>query len=218
MSVVRTPGAYGPAVEVARSTGDDVLVESFVRGREIDVAVFRDRGGRLRTGAPLEISVDDGQVFGRAEKYDGTARFTVPARLDTDELAAIEQAARTLYETLGCAGVARFDFFVTDDGVLLNEVNTAPGFTEQSQVPGCSQPSAWRTSSSSGRWWTRRSHGTRSDDDQRTRDAPDGRTGRDRARPGHRTTTGGSGRAARVAPRCQRCRAGRLGGPDHRFR
>jgi len=40
-----------------------------------------------------------------------------------------------LYDTLRCAGVARFDFFVTDDGVVLNEVNTSPGFTEQSQVP-----------------------------------------------------------------------------------
>jgi len=47
----------------------------------------------------------------------------------------IEGAARTLYDALGCAGVARFDFFVTPTGVILNEVNTSPGFTEQSQVP-----------------------------------------------------------------------------------
>ena len=40
-----------------------------------------------------------------------------------------------VYDALGCAGVARVDFFLTDDGPVLNEVNTMPGFTEQSQVP-----------------------------------------------------------------------------------
>ena len=40
-----------------------------------------------------------------------------------------------MYDALGCAGVARVDFFLTEDGPVLNEVNTMPGFTEQSQVP-----------------------------------------------------------------------------------
>jgi D-alanine-D-alanine ligase len=40
-----------------------------------------------------------------------------------------------MFDALGCAGVARVDFFVTDEGLVLNEVNTMPGFTEQSQVP-----------------------------------------------------------------------------------
>ncbi|MBW8871094.1 MAG: ATP-grasp domain-containing protein, partial [Leifsonia sp.] len=86
-------------------------------------------------GATLEIGVADGGVFDRAQKYDGTAAFTVPAHLTDHEAAAIDSAARALYEALGCAGVARFDFFVTPGGVVLNEVNTTPGFTEHSQVP-----------------------------------------------------------------------------------
>jgi D-alanine-D-alanine ligase len=135
VSVVRQADEYAAAVELAREAGDDVLVESFVTGREVDIAVLRDRTGALRSGATLEIGVADGAVFGRAEKYDGSAQFTVPARISEGQHAAIEQAARTLYDTIGCAGVARFDFFVTDDGVVLNEVNTSPGFTEQSQVP-----------------------------------------------------------------------------------
>lgn len=135
VTVVRTPDAYAAAVAHARAAGTDVLAEAFVTGREIDIAVFRDDTGTLRTGATLEIGVADGDVFGRTEKYDGTARFTVPAALSASDEAAIDHAARTLYDTLGCAGVARFDFFLTDDGVVLNEVNTAPGFTEQSQVP-----------------------------------------------------------------------------------
>ncbi len=135
VSVVRHRDEYTAAVRLAREAGDDVLVESFVTGREVDIAVFRVRTGTLRTGATLEIGVADGELFGRTEKYDGSAQFTVPARITDVQHAAIEHAARTLYDTLGCAGVARFDFFVTDHGVVLNEVNTSPGFTEQSQVP-----------------------------------------------------------------------------------
>ncbi|MFD6698656.1 MULTISPECIES: ATP-grasp domain-containing protein [unclassified Microbacterium] len=123
------------AVDRARTFGDPVLIEEYVTGREVDVAVFRDRHGTLRLGAPLEIAVAPGDVFGATEKYDGTARFTVPAPIDPADEAAVRSAARRLYEALGCAGVARFDFFVTADGPVLNEVNTTPGMTERSQVP-----------------------------------------------------------------------------------
>lgn len=135
VSVVRQEAEYADAVAVAQAAGDDVLVEGFVTGREVDVAVHRDRDGSLRHGAALEIGVADGEVFDREQKYDGSADFTVPARLTVDEHDALVGAATTFYTALGCAGVARFDFFVTADGIVLNEVNTAPGFTEQSQVP-----------------------------------------------------------------------------------
>jgi D-alanine-D-alanine ligase len=135
VSVVRDPARFAAAVEDARSAGGVALAEAFVSGREVDIALFRDRDGVLRAGSTLEIAVADGGVFGREQKYDGSASFTLPARVTADEAAAIDRAARALYDALGCAGVARFDFFVTADGVVLNEVNTAPGFTEQSQVP-----------------------------------------------------------------------------------
>ncbi|PZE66496.1 ATP-grasp domain-containing protein [Curtobacterium sp. MCBD17_021] len=127
--------AYGGAVETARAAGGDVLVESFVTGREVDIALFRDRDGLLRAGATLEIGVAADGVFDRDRKYDGTAAFTLPARVSPAEHAAVDRAARVLYAALGCSGVARFDFFVTAAGIVLNEVNTTPGFTEQSQVP-----------------------------------------------------------------------------------
>ncbi|MGN7192370.1 ATP-grasp domain-containing protein [Curtobacterium sp. MCBA15_004] len=135
VTVVRRSAGVAAAVRHARTAGDAVLVESFVSGREVDVALFRDATGTLRTGAPLEVVVAADHVFDREQKYDGTADFRVPARLSTAEQAAVTGAAVALYDALGCAGVARFDFFVTDDGVVLNEVNTTPGFTERSQVP-----------------------------------------------------------------------------------
>lgn len=135
VSVVREAGQLEGALASALSAGGTALVEEFVTGREVDIALFRDSDGLVRAGSTLEIAVADGAVFDRGQKYDGSASFTLPARITAGEHAAIDAAARALYDALGCAGVARFDFFVTADGIVLNEVNTAPGFTEQSQVP-----------------------------------------------------------------------------------
>lgn len=135
VSLVDDVAELPAAVARARAAGDVALVESFVTGREVDVALFRAADGTLRSGATLEIGVPEHGLFGRDAKYDGTARFTVPAPLSAAQEAAVDEAARALYEALGCAGVARFDFFVTPDGIVLNEVNTSPGFTELSQVP-----------------------------------------------------------------------------------
>ena len=59
----------------------------------------------------------------------------MPAALDSADRARLTQAALALFDALGCAGVARIDFFLTDDGPVLNEVNTVPGMTAESQVP-----------------------------------------------------------------------------------
>jgi D-alanine-D-alanine ligase len=81
----------------------------------------------------LEI-VGDG-IFGYQDKYAGQADLRVPAAIRDDDRAALATAAVTMFDALGCAGVARIDFFLTAAGPVLNEVNTMPGFTEHSQVP-----------------------------------------------------------------------------------
>jgi D-alanine--D-alanine ligase len=135
VSRVTDLGQLPAAVAHARSEGETVLVEAFVVGREVDIALWRDGARTLRAGSTLEIGVAPGAVFDRASKYDGRAEFTLPARIRADEHEALEAAARRLWDALGCDGIVRFDFFVTATGVVLNEVNTSPGFTEQSQVP-----------------------------------------------------------------------------------
>ena len=123
------PGALRQAASFDRR----VLVEQVVRGREIDVAVIREAGGVRWAAPPLEIHAAG--LFDTATKYDGTARFTVPASLTRGEAASLSRAAVTMFDALGCAGVARMDFFLTDEGPVLNEVNTMPGLTAASQVP-----------------------------------------------------------------------------------
>ncbi|WP_246081600.1 D-alanine--D-alanine ligase family protein [Nocardioides litoris] len=133
VSLVDAAGGLDAALDAAFALDDRVLVEDVVVGREVDVAVLGRPDGSRVVAPTLEV-VTDG-VFGLAEKYDGSAVFRIPAPLEDTGTKALEDAAVRVYDALGCAGVARVDFFLTADGPVLNEVNTMPGFTGQSQVP-----------------------------------------------------------------------------------
>jgi len=135
VSVVAQASDLVEALAEARRHDEHVLIEQFVEGREVDVAVLERADGHRTIGPALEIAVDTGDVFGTDQKYGGHVPFVIPARVADHELEALRSAADTLFTALGCRGIARFDFFVTPDGVLLNEVNTMPGFTPDSQVP-----------------------------------------------------------------------------------
>jgi len=133
VTLVRDAARLREALHHAARFDDRILVEDVVAGREIDVAVLREADGCRWASPPLEIHADG--LFDTRSKYDGSARFSVPADLDGAERAALTGAALRMFDALGCAGVARIDFFLTDDGPVLNEVNTMPGMTAESQVP-----------------------------------------------------------------------------------
>ena len=127
------PGGLTAALDAAFALDDRVLAEDVITGREIDLAVLGRPDGTRMIAPALEIA--GGGIFGYQDKYGGQADLRVPAALSDADRAALETAAVTMFGALGCAGVARIDFFLTADGPLLNEVNTMPGFTEHSQVP-----------------------------------------------------------------------------------
>ena len=129
VTLVRDADALGPALDTALALGPRALVEDVVVGREIDVAVLRPRrrlpaglaGPRDRRRRRLRLR----REVRRPGRLPGPG---TPRRLRERGL---EDAALAIYDALGCAGVARVDFFLTDDGPVLNEVNTTPGMTEQ---------------------------------------------------------------------------------------
>lgn len=125
--------AWPTALAGAFALDSRVLVEDLQIGREIDIAVLRRTDGSLLAGPPLEIRTDG--LFDTGTKYDGSAQFVIPAPLSDAEAGRLRDGATDLFAALGCAGVARVDFFLTSDGWVLNEINTMPGMTEQSQVP-----------------------------------------------------------------------------------
>jgi D-alanine-D-alanine ligase len=133
VTLVHHADALPAALAAAFALDGRVLVEQLVTGREVDVAVLGRPDGSRVVPPALEIVVDG--IFDTSTKYDGSADFRIPAALSDKERKELEGAAVAVYDALGCAGVARVDFFVTEDGPVLNEVNTMPGFTEESQVP-----------------------------------------------------------------------------------
>ena len=135
VSMVREASALTSALEAAFAVDDRVLVEDVVVGREIDLAVFGRADGSRTVPPALEIVVPESGIFDLDSKYDGSAVFRIPAPVSDTEREALERAAVAVYDALGCAGVARVDFFLTEHGPVLNEINTIPGFTEHSQVP-----------------------------------------------------------------------------------
>jgi D-alanine-D-alanine ligase len=114
------------------------LVEAAVAGREIECGVLESADGSPAASVPAEI-----RLTGTHDWYDFEAKyledaceFDVPARLPEYVGAELREAACRAFVALDCAGLARVDFFVTPDGrVIVNEVNTMPGFTPISMFP-----------------------------------------------------------------------------------
>lgn len=130
------PEAFRRAVEIAFQYDDKLLVEAFVAAREIECAVLERADGTLIVSEPGEIITQGSHAFYTYDaKYvdaDGAVVRTpadVPARVTH----ACRKMAETVFRQLECAGMARVDFFLAADGSLLvNEVNTIPGFTDMS--------------------------------------------------------------------------------------
>jgi D-alanine-D-alanine ligase len=121
------------ALAAAFALDTRVLAEQVIAGREIDLAVLGRTDGSRTVAPALEIT--GGGIFSYDDKYGGHADLQVPADLSEADRIVLEDAALTMFGALGCAGVARIDFFLTAKGPVLNEVNTMPGLTQQSQVP-----------------------------------------------------------------------------------
>ncbi|WP_433799414.1 D-alanine--D-alanine ligase family protein [Actinomycetospora sp. CA-084318] len=126
------------AVAFARRSDPKVLIEAGIAGREIECGVLQFPDGRVEASVPAEI-----RLTGEADWYDFDTKYLddaceldVPAKLDDALAEAVREQAVRVFRTMDCAGLARVDFFVTDDGrVLVNELNTMPGFTATSLYP-----------------------------------------------------------------------------------
>ena len=119
-------------VALAFAHDEKVLVERFVSGIEVEVGVL----GNLRPIASLpgEIIVTHNEWYDFEAKYDeGEMDLIVPARLTDEQLELAQELAVRAFVATDCEGMARADMFVRDDGVVLvNELNTIPGFTSTS--------------------------------------------------------------------------------------
>ncbi|MGC5584065.1 D-alanine--D-alanine ligase family protein [Ornithinimicrobium sp. W1679] len=138
---VDDPAELEAAVEKARTHDPKVLVEQGVAGREIECGVLQGRGtDEPRVSECGEITVTGGghEFYDFEAKYldEASVRITAPADVAPSVREEIHRVARTAFEAAGCEGLARVDCFVTPEGgVVLNEINTMPGFTPFSMYP-----------------------------------------------------------------------------------
>ena len=139
VSKVKVAAELPAALDVAFAEDSIVLIESGVVGREVEIAVLQGRNG----GAPRTSSVIGEIAFSGREFYDFEAKYlgasgvelVLPAPVTDAEFASIRDAAVRSFEAAQLAGLSRIDFFLTEQGPVLNEINTLPGFTPVSMYP-----------------------------------------------------------------------------------
>lgn len=141
ISRATTPEELEHAVETARAFDPKVIVEAGIVGREIEVAVLQGRGmDEPRTSLPGEIAVQPGEHewYDFEAKYvDGSAaELSCPADLPPNVTDRVRELAARAFDALGTEGLSRVDFFYTPAGeLIINEINTMPGFTPISMYP-----------------------------------------------------------------------------------
>ena len=106
-----------------------VVVERMATGMEVECSVLGNREPEASTPGEIVIMTSDWYDY-EAKYTDGGMQLVVPAR--TPHLQEVRRLAMEVFKIVGCSGMARVDFFVTEEGVLVNELNTIPGFTATS--------------------------------------------------------------------------------------
>lgn len=122
------------AVKIAFSHDSKVIIEEFVKGRELEVAVF---------GYDSPFASFIGEIGKSNDFYDYESKYInnsvnlfIPAKIPDESTREIRETALNAYKAMGCKGLARVDFFLKDnEEVILNEINTMPGFTSISMYP-----------------------------------------------------------------------------------
>jgi D-alanine-D-alanine ligase len=134
ISKVKTLMEMPDAIGKAFSEGEEVVVESFLAGREITCGLYSD-GETVFALPPTEI-ISESEFFDYAAKYEGKSREVTPADISRENTKLIRDTSKNVYRRLGLKGFARIDYMLSEDGIpYLIEVNTNPGMSEMSIVP-----------------------------------------------------------------------------------
>ena len=122
-----------PAVETAFKEGVALIAEEAIAGRELTCAVYSD--GDECIALPVIEIVPHTEWFDYEAKYNGLSDEICPAPLDCKSWEMVQDASRKIYRQLGCEGLVRCDFILSDKGLYFLELNIVPGMTSASLVP-----------------------------------------------------------------------------------
>lgn len=133
ISKVNQVGELSTAIQSAFHEGDSVVLESFLNGVEVTCGVYRNRNGVQ--ALPLTEIVSENDFFDFEAKYQGKSQEIVPARISNEDTLKVQELAKRIYGILRLRSIARIDFMLVNHQPVIIEVNTTPGFTEESIVP-----------------------------------------------------------------------------------
>ncbi len=133
ITMVKDASGLATAVGYAFAEGPTVLVEQGIHGREFTCAAYRT-SGQIHTLPIIEI-ITSNEYFDYDAKYNGNSREVCPAEASEDIVSLIQNTTARIYDNLGCSGIVRMDYILSDDGLYFLEVNTIPGMTSASLVP-----------------------------------------------------------------------------------
>jgi D-alanine-D-alanine ligase len=142
MSKVNSKQELKPALKLAFNEDDEILVEEFVKGRELTCGVLRT-GGKV-VALPVTEIIPKKEYFDFEAKYKkGMADEVVPADIPEKTKETCQEISARLYERLNCKGVVRFDYIFTGKKFFFLEVNTVPGLSAASIVPKMAHAQGW---------------------------------------------------------------------------
>ncbi|MBE6469010.1 MAG: D-alanine--D-alanine ligase [Coriobacteriaceae bacterium] len=136
ISLVKEAGELSGAIEEAFRYGDKVLVEERLVGTEVTVGVFGSK--ELRALPVVEVCCENegAEFYDLRVKYiDPEKVHRIPARLSEGDYRRVQELACAAHRALGCCGISRSDFIVTERGPVILETNTIPGMTDSSLYP-----------------------------------------------------------------------------------
>jgi D-alanine-D-alanine ligase len=132
-SKVKDKSEIKKALENSFNEGDEVIAESFLKGTEVTCGCYKTKSAiRL---LPVTEVVSQNEFFDYEAKYKGQVQEITPARIPDETRDRIQAITSMIYDIIGCKGIIRVDYIITEKGIYLLEVNTTPGMTETSFIP-----------------------------------------------------------------------------------
>ena len=134
VSKVDSLGKLSTAITLAFKYGDKVLIEEKIEGTETEIGII-EKDGKIFLSPPGQIKYSE-EFYSYDAKYNQENEYIIPAQIAEKTKKELEECAKKLFYALGIRGLCRMDFFVTKaGGVIFNEINTMPGFTNASMFP-----------------------------------------------------------------------------------
>ena len=135
-SIVKTKRELPNALRAAFQEGNRIMLQEYIKGREITCAILEDKNGRPHALPPTEIIPKSAAFFDYRAKYSiGGSKEVTPAKILKKQTQEIQTLALKAHSILGCSGMSRSDFILRNRKFFILETNTIPGMTETSLLP-----------------------------------------------------------------------------------